>query len=198
LPSDQSKLAAVILAAGAGTRLGGVAKALLPADASNETFLGRIVATARAAGTEDLVVVVGPPHGESVAAHARELGCTVVHNDAPARGMASSVALGFAALAPTDATAAWLWPVDHPDIDIATLHILVRALGPHAAARPVHGGCGGHPPLISRALWAGLAACADRDGGARQVLASADVIDIAVGDRGVVRDIDTTVDLEAR
>ena len=142
------KISAVILAAGAGTRLGGVAKALL----GEPTFLAQILATAREVGLADAIVVVGPPHGDAVAAHAIELGARVVENPAPERGMASSVAVGFAALGDEDA--AWLWPVDHPDVAASTLRALVDGLGLHGAARPVFGQRGGHPPLIARSLFA--------------------------------------------
>jgi CTP:molybdopterin cytidylyltransferase MocA len=181
---------AVILAAGRGMRLGGVAKALLRAD-GHRTFLSKILATARAAGLDFPFVVVGPPFGDEVAAHAEEMGAIVVENPAPDRGMASSVALGFSAMAGTNADAAWLWPVDHPDVTEHTLHALIAALGEHAAARPVVGERGGHPPLISRALFPQLAACADAPSGARSVLIEADVIDLAVADEGCVRDVDT-------
>src|SRR5580704_975734 len=120
-------MAAVVLAAGEGTRLGGVAKALLGGD---RPFLARIVATAREVGTREVVVVVAPPYGDAVAAAARELGATPVWNPEPARGMASSIALGFAALdadAVGDADAAWLWPVDHPAVQAGTLRALIAA-----------------------------------------------------------------------
>ncbi len=181
---------AVVLAAGAGTRLGGVAKALLVRDGA--TFLARIVGTVRALGG-DAIVVVGPPFGDEVARHARELGAEVVVNPDPARGMASSIALGFAALRAGDA--AWLWPVDHPAVTATTLRTLVAAIGSHAAARPTYQGRGGHPPLIARSLWGELAACAQSS--ARVVLAAADMIDVAVDDPGCVRDIDTPAELEA-
>jgi CTP:molybdopterin cytidylyltransferase MocA len=84
-------IAAVILAAGAGQRLGGVAKALLPHPAGS--YLAAIAATAREVGLVDAVVVVGAPFGDEVAAHARQLGLRVRVNPAPERGMASSVAL---------------------------------------------------------------------------------------------------------
>jgi CTP:molybdopterin cytidylyltransferase MocA len=185
----------VILAAGAGMRLGGVAKALLAAG-GGRTFRAQILATARAAGLDHAVVVVGPPFGDQVGKHARDLGADVVLNPHPEHGMASSVALGFHAIAGTSCDAAWLWPVDHPDVRDATLRALIAALGDHAAVRPVVGGRGGHPPLISRALWPQLAACADAPAGARSVLAEADVLDVAVDDEGCVRDVDTAVDLE--
>jgi CTP:molybdopterin cytidylyltransferase MocA len=185
----------VILAAGAGMRLGGVAKALLAAG-GGRTFLAQILATARAVGLDRAIVVVGPPFGEEVAKHAADLGAEVAVNPHPEHGMASSVALGFHAIAGTACEAAWLWPVDHPDVRESTLRALIDALGDHAAVRPVFDGRGGHPPLISRALWPQLAACADAPAGARSVLAEADVVDIAVGDEGCVRDVDTAFDVE--
>ena len=190
------KLGAVILAAGAGTRLGGVAKALLTAR-DGRTFLGAILANARGAGLVESVAVVAPPYADIVAAKAAELGARVVMNPHPERGMASSIALGFAALAETDCDAAWLWPVDHPDVSPTTLRALVEALGDHAAARPVFDGHGGHPPLVARALWPRLADCAHLADGARGVLASADTVAVPVNDAGVLRDIDTLEDARA-
>ena len=186
---------AVILAAGAGMRLGGVAKALLPVG-GGRTFLAQILATARAVGLDHAIVVVGPPFGDDVAKHARDLGADVAVNDHPEQGMASSVAIGFHAIAGTSCDAAWLWPVDHPDVRDATLRALIDAIGDRDAVRPVFAGRGGHPPLISRALWPQLAACADAPAGARSVLAEADVVDLAVSDEGCVRDVDTAFDLE--
>ncbi|NVB81531.1 MAG: nucleotidyltransferase family protein [Kofleriaceae bacterium] len=184
----------VILAAGAGTRLGGVAKALLPAR-DGATFLSSILETARTIGLGEAIVVVGPPFGDAVRAAAEALGARVVVNEHPERGMASSVAIGFGALT---CDAAWLWPVDHPHVDASTLRSLLAAIDGHDAARPVFEGRGGHPPLVARSLFAALAACTDAPGGARSVLARHDVIDVAVTDPGVVRDIDTPSDLEAR
>jgi CTP:molybdopterin cytidylyltransferase MocA len=110
--------------------------------------------------------------------------------------MASSVALGFAALADGSCDAAWLWPVDHPDVTVGTLRTLAARLGAHDAARPVVDGAGGHPPLIARQLWPRLAGCADLEGGARAVLAAAATVDVGVDDRGCVRDVDTVLDVE--
>lgn len=186
---------AVILAAGAGMRLGGVAKALLAAG-NGRTFLAQILTTARAAGLDRAIVVVGPPFAEEVAAHAVDLNADVVLNPHPERGMATSVALGFEAIASTACDAAWLWPVDHPDVRQSTLHELERALDQHEAARPTFGNRGGHPPLISRHLWPQLAACGDAPQGARSVLLEADVVDVEVNDEGCVRDVDTAIDLE--
>lgn len=185
-------LGAVILAAGAGTRLGGVAKALLRYH--DEPYLARIARLARGAGATRLVVVVGPPHGHAVGEAARALGLDVAVNPAPERGMASSVALGFAAMSGLDVDAAWLWPVDHPGVAPGTLEGLVAALGDHEVAQPRLDGRGGHPPLIARRAWPRLVACDQVAGGARAVLGAADVVAVPVRDPGVVRDVDTPAD----
>lgn len=182
---------AVILAAGAGRRLGGVAKALLRL--GERSYLEAIAATARAVGLADAVVVVGPPFGNDVAAHARQLGLRVRVNPAPERGMASSVALGFAAIAAGPADAAWLWPVDHPAVREVTLRQLLAADG--EVVQPRYRGAGGHPPRIARALWSALAGCAALPGGARDVIRAANVIAVEVDDPGVVRDVDLPADL---
>jgi len=196
--TEKLGLAAVIVAAGAGRRLGGVAKALLPY--RGQSYLAAIAATARAVGLVDAVVVVGEPFGQEVAAHARQLGLRVRVNPAPERGMASSVALGFAALGNGPAAAAWLWPVDHPAVTEATLRRLAAAIGQAEVAQPRYLGRGGHPPLCRRALWSQLAACGGPSSGAdgaRGVLRSARRVAVDVDDPGVVRDIDTPADLEA-
>lgn len=172
------KTACVVLAAGAGTRMGGVAKALLRR--GEQTFLERIAETARA---DELVVVVGPPYGDAVAAHARALGARVVVNDDPGRGMSSSIGVAFARL---DADAAWLWPVDHPDVQRATLDALLASIGVHAVARPICDGRGGHPPLVTRALFAALATTSN----ARDTINASDVTNVAVEDRGTIEDVD--------
>ena len=165
--------------------MGGVAKALLRR--GEATFLQKIAAH----GFADAVVVVGPPHGDAVAAHAKELGLRIATNAKPEMGMASSIGIGFAAIAEGTTRAAWLWPVDHPDVSGDTLMRLIDALGEHAVARPVFGSRGGHPPLIARRLWARLVGCTN----ARDVIAGADRVDVPVDDPGCVRDVDTPEDL---
>lgn len=187
-------IGAVVLAAGAGTRMGGVAKALLRAP-DGQSFLARIVASATAAGVapEAVVVVVAAPFGEAVAAEAARVGAgAVIENCDPGRGMASSVALGFAAIAERgEVSAAFLWPVDHPAVAADT----VRALVARGEGVPSYDGRGGHPPLVPRRRFAALASCDGVDGGARTVLR--DLPRVPVDDRGVIADVDEPADLEA-
>ena len=200
---------AVILAAGAGRRVGGVAKALLRR-ADGTTLLEAVVTCARAAGVSRCIVVVGPPHDGVTAAEAARLGVAVAHNADAHLGMASSVATGFAHLlagdpAPTPAlteqpTIGLLWPVDHASVQPATVRTIIRACVPDGAAVPTYQGRGGHPAGFGRVLWPALATCAGAPQGARTVLhelariAPDHVVRIEVDDAGVIADIDTPED----
>lgn len=182
--------AAVILAAGAGRRLGGAAKALLR-DADNLSFLEVVASRARRAGVTEIAVVVGPPYGDEVAAEAERLNLDVVRNPNPERGMASSVALGFAHLIETGAAdAALLWPVDHAAVTGDTVAAVLAA--DSVIAVPTYGGRGGHPTLFRAPVWPELVACAGAPDGARSVVRSeaGRVIRFAVDDPGVVADVD--------
>lgn len=183
-------IGAVVLAAGAGRRMGGVAKALLRTP-RGESYLATIVACAAEARVtaRDVVVVIGPPYGEAVAGEVARLGGEVVRNPAPERGMMSSVALGFAAMAAhAQVDAALLWPVDHPAVSPATLRILIE----RGEGVPAREGRGGHPPLVPRRLFAALAGGAEVAGGARTILR--ELPRIAVDDRGVIADVDQPAD----
>lgn len=193
--------AAVILAAGAGRRLGTVAKATLVL-ADGRTYLEAVRDIGRAAGVERFVVVVGPPHDPVTRAHALELGLATAYNPAPERGMASSVAIGFEhALAHFDADAvALLWPVDHARVSPATVAQVLARADRSRAVIPTHAGRGGHPTAFGRALWPALGACAGAPEGARSVLralaARSAVVRIDVADPGVLADVDTPDDRE--
>ena len=187
------KIGAVVLAAGAGTRLGGVAKALLRT--GQELYLERIARIARLATADRSIVVVGRPHGHVVGELARNLNLSLIVNPLPERGMASSVALGFSAMREWDVDAAFLWPVDHPNVELRTLETLMHALGDHDVVQPRFDGRGGHPPLIARSLWLKLAGCGSIEGGARTVLSQSYIKRIDVDDQSVIRDIDNPADL---
>ena len=191
--------AVVILAAGRGERLGGVAKALLPL--GDRCFLDMIVEIAAAAGADDCRVVVGAPFAEQVATAARARNARIIENPDPNRGMASSIACGFAALL-DDSDAAWalLWPVDHPRVVTATVAALIADALAHDdcdAVIPTFGDRGGHPVVVKRALWAALATCGDAPMGARSVLSVARVRRMACHDSGVIADVDVPADLQA-
>jgi len=189
--------ACVILAAGAGRRMGGVNKALLVW--REKSFLAHIATLCREMGTSEVVVVVAKPHAKATEIIAHRLRIACVCNPAPEQGMASSVAVGFAFAYETFASeSCWLWPVDTPAIRLETLE-LVRT---HSATRriitPQYKGRGGHPSLVGREFWQELASCENESEGARTVFrrASEQRLHLDVDDPGVRRDVDVPADMK--
>jgi CTP:molybdopterin cytidylyltransferase MocA len=190
--------ACVILAAGRGERLGGVAKALLRH--RGRSFLEAISASCRAAGAEEIVVVVAEPHRDETVAEAERLALPWVDNPTPEEGMASSVSVGFDhARRHMDAELCWLWPVDTPGPSAALLQRLREQGERGRVVVPEHRGRGGHPILVGRELWAELASCRDLAQGARTVLRRdpARVRRVPVEEPLVLADVDRPADMEA-
>ena len=183
-------ITAVVLAAGEGRRMGAPkVSARLP---DGRTFLQAVLATVRAAGVDEVRVVVGP--GTQASAD----DATLVLNPRPEAGMLSSVRAGVRA-APAGTRALLLWPVDHPHVRAATVRRLIEAHA-HTGAPvvvPVHGGRRGHPTLFDAALLPELLEAPD-DVGARAVVHAheQELCELAVEDAGVIADLDTPADLE--
>ena len=186
-------VAAVVLAAGASTRMG-AAKALLQL-ADGRRYVDAIVETARAGGCAEVVVVLGPPHGEAIRA-ALPPSVRTAWNPAPERGMLSSVQAGLMALAADGdpaVSAALVWPVDIPFVAPSTVRTLVVHDG--TIVVPLHNGRGGHPMRVGREHFAevmtldpsrGLKGLFDAHAGA--------VTRLPVDDRAVLVDVDTPED----
>lgn len=88
---------AVLLAAGAGMRLGGRPKALL--ELGGVPLILRQLIALSGAGVDELVVVLGH-HAEAVEAAVQAFPITIARNPTPDAGQASSVRCGLAALSP--------------------------------------------------------------------------------------------------
>ncbi|MFH0899078.1 MAG: NTP transferase domain-containing protein [Pseudomonadota bacterium] len=193
---------AVVLAAGAGVRLGGVAKAALVLP-DGRTFLAAIVEAARSGGCSSIVVVAAEPHLEATrkaaaaAAADAALGDALVVNPEPERGMASSFAAGLTALGDAGAgDVALLWPVDHPLVRAATVAALLAVAGPDRIVVPRCAGRGGHPAAFGIDVWPELMTASSLPRGVRDVVARdpARVVTVATEDRGVALDVDTPAD----
>jgi CTP:molybdopterin cytidylyltransferase MocA len=186
-------IAAVVLAAGASTRMG-EPKALLRTP-DGRRYVEAIAETARAAGCDDVVVVLGPPHGEAI--RAAMPAATVAWNADPERGMLSSVQAGLAALAAPRGDGAGdavlIWPVDIPFVDVATVRTLVMHGG--TIVVPVHNDRGGHPLRLGRAHFAEVATL-DPSRGLKALLDAhaAEVTRLPVADAAVLVDVDTPDD----
>jgi len=125
-------------------------------------------------------------------------------NPAPERGQLSSlkVALRWLVAEVPSCTALLVALVDHPAVDPATYRALrdaSRNASPTAAILlPSHRGRRGHPVVFARSVWEELLALPD-DQGARVVVHRdpGRVVEIAVDDPGVLRDVDTPADYAA-
>jgi nicotine blue oxidoreductase len=159
-------VAGLVLAAGAGRRYGGP-KALIVHE--GQRLVDRALVALRDGGCAPVVVVLGAA-ADAVRAAARLTGATVVENPDWATGMGSSLRAGLAALAGTDVVAAVVLLVDMPGITAAAVRRVADRAAPDALATAGYGGRRGHPVLLGREHWSGVAALAVGDTGARPYL----------------------------
>lgn len=183
-----ANVAAIILAAGGGRRLGGRPKALL--SHGGELLVERAIRTARAGGCDTVVVVLGAEAAE-VQRRAGLAGCTVTVNQDWATGMGSSLRAGLAA-APGSCRAAVILLVDQPFVTPEAVRAVIAA-GTDVAAAATYEGRRGHPVLIAARHWPEASAAAVGDRGARDFLARHEVV--AVPCDGSPADIDVPEDL---
>jgi len=188
--AGEPAIAAIILAAGSGTRFG--AHKMLAAYAGRP-LVAHVVAAVRQAGIDPITVVV-PPDSGIVPALA---GFPVVFavNHAAATGIASSIRTGVEAL-PAQAEAVLIALGDQPTV---TSNYLRRLMAAHTASTaPIsasdYNGILAPPAIFDRSLFAELLAL-DGDRGARPVIdrEQGRVHRVRVADR--FEDIDTQEDL---
>ncbi|WP_422733359.1 nucleotidyltransferase family protein [Micromonospora sp. WMMD558] len=187
-----SGVVGLVLAAGAGRRIGGP-KALLRLRGT--PLAERAVQVARDGGCAPVVVVLGAA-ADRVRAAADLTAATVVVNPAWESGLASSLRAGLAALADTDAAAALVLLVDTPGIGPEAVRRVAAHGDERALACATYGGRRSHPMLLGRAHWAGIAAGAAGDVGARRYLRAAGTAVMEVPCDGVAdpTDVDTADD----
>ena len=185
-------IAGIVLAAGRSSRMG-APKALLAAS-DTDTFLSRLVATLRAGGVPD-PMVVARDDDEPVRAEAGRCGARVIVNPrADEGGQLSSILAGLTTVDHARVRALVVMPVDAPLVKPQTIAELLAAFDATLApvVRPCHGGRHGHPVLFSRAVFDELRR-ADPSLGAKAVLRAhaAAILNLEVDDPGVLGDIDT-------
>jgi nicotine blue oxidoreductase len=191
----EDEVAALVLAAGGGRRLGGRPKALLTH--RGRPLIEHAVGVLRAAGCERVHVVLGARAG-AVREQADLGGCVVVENPDWEQGMGSSLRAGLDSLAGTGARAALVLLVDQPGIGaraVARVRAAYRDEGSLVSA--AYDGVRGHPVLFGAAHWAGIAASATGDRGARAYLKAHDdaLTLVECGDVAQAYDVDTEADL---
>jgi CTP:molybdopterin cytidylyltransferase MocA len=191
--SRRESLGAVILAAGASSRMGSP-KALL--EWEGETFAGRLIARFTPHCSQ-VVVVLG--HGaEAVAPRIGRAGeCVLVLNPAPERGQLSSLQFGLRALCP-HLGGVFFTPVDLPAVTPDTIARMVAAFEERGGlVIPRFGGRNGHPVLVPARLIPELLAQGP-EGRASGVIHAhrAEAYYMDTNDAGVTRDIDTPGDYQ--
>jgi nicotine blue oxidoreductase len=186
----------LVLAAGAGRRMGGP-KALVRPVPGGPTLLEVAVGRVRDAGCDPVLVVVGAS-AEEVEPLARSTGAAVVVATDWDEGMGASLREGLRELeaAHPRAALALVTLVDLPDVTSAVMaRVLAAADGAAALVRASYGGVPGHPVVLGRDHWAGVRAVATGDRGARDYLAATEHVLVECGDLATGRDADVPTDL---
>lgn len=178
-------LAAVILSAGASSRMGRP-KALLPY--REGTFLEHLIAVTRHPRIGVTRVVLGAG-AEVIRAMAKLDPSIVVLNAEWEQGQLSSICAGVRSLEGLDTEGMVLCPVDHPLVSARLVSELVERFDEEkkAVVLPTFKGRRGHPVIFSSALYAELLG-APADKGARVVVwaHSAEVLEVPTDEEGVV------------
>ncbi|MDN4162584.1 nucleotidyltransferase family protein [Nocardioides abyssi] len=170
----------IVLAAGAGTRMG-TPKALV------DDWLARAVHVLTEGGCDRVTAVLGARADDALGLLPRGAAYVVAQDWAD--GQSASLRAGLAAVGP-DADAALVTLVDLPDL----VPGVVRRVAEHAAAgtlaRAAYDGVPGHPVLLGRDHWAGVLAETAGDRGAKGYLATHDVALVECGDLATGADVD--------
>lgn len=187
-------VAAVVLAAGRATRMGG-AKLLLPV--GGRPMVQRVVDASLGSRASQTIVVVGN-EAEKVREAVAGRPVTVVMNPDYASGMSTSLRVGLSAVDP-DASGAIILLGDQPFVGPALLDTLIDRFVDCGASvvRPSVGGHPANPVLVSAALFAELAAEHGDVGGRRVLERRPDEVSlVAVDDPHELVDIDSLREYE--
>lgn len=186
--------AGILLAAGKGRRFdpAGIRNKLLQRLPGGDAVVVQAAQNLQAALGRMLVVV--PPASPILAAQLSSLGLDVMECGDADRGMAASLVHGLRAAGDADG---WVIALgDMPFVRPDTIRQIVAALAHGAGiAVPVYRGVRGNPVGFSRTHLPCLLQLSG-DVGARRLLQQYPVVEIAVDDPGICRDIDTALDLQ--
>ena len=190
-------ISAIVLAAGASTRMG-QAKAALPLGQTGETVAARVVRSLLEGGAPEVVVVAGA-HIDAVRAAMppHEPRARLIEHPGWKRGQLSSLIAGLEAIDMPLVEAALVTLVDVPLVRASTVAAVIAAWRRTRApiVRPAAGDRHGHPVIFDRSVFADLRA-ADPDTGAKAVFAihRERIVNVEVDDAGAFEDIDTPED----
>jgi molybdenum cofactor cytidylyltransferase len=188
-------VAAIVLAAGRGSRFGEAPKLL--AHLHGKPLVRHVAEAALASAADPVFVVTGHRSGE-VEATLIDLPIVLVPNRAYAEGLSTSLKAGFVALDP-DTEAAIVLLGDMPLVGPALIDRLIarwRESRP-AAIVPVVEGQRGNPAVLSTSLRPEVERLTGDVGAGPLLRGRADVIEETIDDEAAVRDVDTPAALAA-
>ncbi|MFJ8689673.1 nucleotidyltransferase family protein [Micromonospora wenchangensis] len=183
LDAATGRVAALVLAAGAGRRYGGP---------KAPTFLAQALRVLQDGGCDPVIALLGAGARQTRAV-VDLAGVEVVDNPGWAEGMASSLRLGISTAARLpDVSAVCVHLVDMPGVSAAAVTRLLSRAHAGCLARACYDGEPGHPVLLGRDHWARIVATARGDQGARAYLRrhADDVIGVECGDVAAGYDVD--------
>jgi molybdenum cofactor cytidylyltransferase len=178
-------LAAVILSAGASSRMGRP-KALLPY--REGTFLEHLMEVTRDARIEMTRVVLGAG-AETIRAIANLDPSVVILNSEWEKGQLSSIRAGLRSLDGIDIDGIILCPVDHPLVSALLVSELVTKFYElkKAIVLPTYKGRRGHPVIFSKQLFGELLSAPEETGARAVVWAHAgEVLEVPTDEEGVI------------
>jgi len=189
-PARSLSVAAVILAAGKGERMGGPNKLLALFD--GVPLVSHIADCVAAAKVRTLVLVAGH-QADRVTVALGDAPVRIVVNDHYTTGLASSLKAGIGAL-PPDIAGAMIVLADMPRVSTTDLDRLVDAFvkaGGRSIVRATHAGKRGNPVILPRSLFPAVAKL-EGDTGARHLVEGSDlpVIEVEIGEAASL-DVDT-------
>jgi molybdenum cofactor cytidylyltransferase len=199
-PEKGRAIAAVVLAAGRSSRMGGPNKLL--AEIGGKPLVRHVVDAALASRARPVIVVTGHQRDKVEAALAG-LPVKFVHNPHFADGLGTSLKAGIAALGtlPAEADGAIVCLGDMPQVDAALIDRLIGAFDPEHGALvvvPTIDGKRGNPVVWSRRFFPDLMAV-EGDVGARYLIGryTEAVAEVPLSGTAALTDVDTPEALEA-
>lgn len=196
-PGHATRCAAIVLAAGRGSRMASENKLL--AEIKRKSIVRRAAEAVLASKARPVIVVTGH-EGERIREELAGLDVQTVHNPHYSDGLSTSLKAGLAAL-PTDVDATAVVLGDMPNIRGDLIDRLVSAIQPDRGmliAVPTREGKRGNPVVWSRRLFEELAKV-EGDVGARHLIGlhQEAVAEVPVEDDAAFLDIDTETALAA-
>lgn len=190
-PQARARCAALVLAAGRGTRFGSDKRKAVLAD--GQGLLASTLKQVQACFDPVYVVVRCDDDPQTLGIDAQ---VHIVRAAQAADGMGASLAVGITALASIDAPAVAVLLGDMPWIAPRTFEHLLGHLAAERIVLPCYQGRRGHPVIFGRHFWAALTRLQGDQGGRPVIEANPHAcLVLDLDDPGILRDIDTPADI---